>query len=194
MIEGIRWKFVAAIGVLAMAVSLLSGGLSGIRFGMLLVRAFVGGALFTVLAAGLNILMIRFFPEIFESGTAFAAESDDEGTGRHVDIVMPAENPGYPAAETENIDSQTSDTDGAESGIPEQEEKNDTASDVEPESSEEDNVGDVGDLDRFSADFSDVEDDSIPSTRSVSEVLGMETDPQEIAQAIQTVIKREKKG
>lgn len=192
MIEGIHWKFVAVTSVIAMAVSLLSGGLSGIRFGMLLIRALIGGVLFGVLAVGLNILMKRFFPEIFEGETTFIAESDETEIGKHVDIVMPAENPEPSVSDAEANSSESTGEEDEKSGITKEEERNDSA--IDSESSEEENVGVIGDLDKFSADFSDVEDDSAKSSRSVSEVMGVETDAQEIAQAIQTVIKREKKG
>ena len=92
MLNDIRWKFGAVTAILAMAVSLLSGGLSGIGFGTLIIRALIGGVLFAGLAFGLNILIARLFPEIldFYSETESAGGEDGTGgTGTRVDIECP---------------------------------------------------------------------------------------------------------
>jgi uncharacterized membrane protein len=68
VIDEIRWKFVASVAIIAMAVSMISGGLSGITFSVLIFRALAGGIAFTVLAVGVNLMIVRFFPEILDSG------------------------------------------------------------------------------------------------------------------------------
>ena len=193
VMEGIRWKFVAALSVIAMAVSLLSGGLAGIRFGTLLVRAFVGGVLFAVLSVGLNFFIVRFFPELFEDDTAFGTESDEAGPGGRIDIVMPAEMPGASSAGSE--DSGLEAFPGAEAGIVgEGPDGGGGREPMERRDSADDGETVVGDLDRFSADFTDDGDDMKGSHRSMPNVPGGDREPQEIAQAIQTVMKRDKKG
>ncbi|PIE04682.1 MAG: hypothetical protein CSA76_03070 [Spirochaetales bacterium] len=79
-----------------MAVSLLSGGLSGIPFGVLLFRLAVAGAVFAVLALLLNLLFLRFFPELFEPANdeeQTDSGDDAESPGSRLNIVMPGEEP-----------------------------------------------------------------------------------------------------
>ena len=191
VIDIIRWKFVAAVAIIAMAVSLLSGGLSGIRFGVLITRALIGGVVFTVLAVGLNLLVARLFPEILDSGIADEAESnpDADAPGSRVNIVMPAEAPGVTAglddAGVESAVSVNGDVDENDKDI----------GTVEPVDERSDrNADSMGDLDRFTGSFSDLDDDTTGSGNSTSDGLGGDHDPEELAQAIQTVIKRDEKG
>ncbi len=83
MIKYLSWKFIAVIAVLAMAVSMFSGGLGGVSFGELSVRALVSGAVFALLAVVMNLVLVRFFPELLQSGT-----DDSDGLGGNVDILM----------------------------------------------------------------------------------------------------------
>jgi len=187
VIENINWKFVATVAIIAMAVSLLSGGLGGIPFGILITRALIGGVVFLILAFGLNLLLSRVFPEIWETSsggdgeTAHTDESDSEGEhpGSRVDIVLPAEQPETSAG----VDSADESTGDGETVIEELE---------EAETSEEPQVDN---LDRFSGSFSDVDEDlqGAGKTNSHSGPAG-DHDPEEIAQAIHTVIKRDEKG
>lgn len=191
MIDNIRWKFVAAVAILAMAVSLLSGGLGGIRFGVLITRALIGGVVFTALAIGINLLVARLFPEILEDIGAGTVEADTGGStpGSRVDITMPAEAPGVPGAPEDVDESPRS---GGSGDLPSEEEEigEVEALEEEPEKSGET----IGDLDRFSSDFSDIDEDEPTKTRSSSDGPGGDHDPEELAQAIQTVIKRDNKG
>ena len=195
MIEGIRWKFVAVVGVIAMAVSLLSGGLAGIRFGMLLMRALLGGTVFTVFAVGLNLFIVRFFPELFEAETSYAGDADDISLGSRVDIVMPAEEPGSPSYEPVGADSEGLAAEGGSPAVS----SSDGGAIGEAEAgggwTNQDEASAVGDLDRFSADFAEADDGAPDSNRRrESSVPGGDREPQELAQAIQTVMKRDKKG
>jgi len=187
VIDNINWKFVATVAIIAMAVSLLSGGLGGIPLGILITRALIGGVVFLILAFGLNLLLNRFFPEIWETaggGNDETSPGDDtdydgESPGSRVDIVLPAEQP-----EPSDGDESPGESKGdGDAGIEELE---------EAETSEEPQVDN---LDRFSGSFSDVDED-LQGTGSSSSRSGPagEHDPEEIAQAIHTVIKRDEKG
>ncbi len=186
----IRWKFVAVIAILAMAVSLLSGGLSGVGLGVLLLRTLIGGVLFAALAVVLNLLIARVFPEILEfsdeSGTTGETDSEDdlqEGTGTRVNIVMPAESPGTVSSEDDLVFPAAGES--ADSGVSE------TPGDNNDEEIEE--AEPMGDLDRFSGDFSDV-GESKSSRSSIGDGVMGNHDFEEVAQAIHTVISRDEKG
>jgi membrane protein implicated in regulation of membrane protease activity len=192
VIDEIRWKFVASVAIIAMAVSMISGGLSGIAFGVLMFRALVGGIAFTVLAVGVNLLIVRFFPEILESGEFDGSENltDSNEVGGRVNIVMPADDaPGPVEDEVDMNDSPAAEEaiagtviDRSEVDVPEE----------LPSASDTDNLED---LDRFSGAFNEVDAaEGSGSSAKTYDGPGADNDPQEIAQAIQTVMKRDEKG
>ena len=186
VIDNIRWKFVAVVAIIAMAVSLLSGGLSGIRIGVLIMRALMGGVAFTVLAIGLNLLVARIFPEILDTGSAVEAgiSPEADAPGSRVNIVMPSEAPGVSdILDDAGNGNAVSDTGDAN----EIDENNEGIETVEP-------VDSMDDLDRFSGSFSESDDDKPGSQRSNTNGPGDDYDPEELAQAIHTVIKRDEKG
>lgn len=175
--ESIRWKFVAVTAILAMAVSLLSGGLGGIRLMTLLFRALAGGAVFAVMAVVLNVLALRFYPEIFSSPDEF--ENDSISSPR-VDIIVGDETEGDSGA------GARTDEGAAEA---------DEALDGETEDTLEgpDN-GNAGDLESFSDTFTDSDEEKSGGSVVSSDVLDGEYQVEEIAQAVHTVIERDKKG
>lgn len=191
----IRWKFVVVVAILAMTVSLLSGGLSGIGLGTLLLRALIGGLIFALLAVGLNLLVARFFPEILNfynevdvSGGGGRTAGDDDVTGTRIDIVMPSEGPG-------NVDSDTASRAGEVNAgeVPADGESSQGNENGEAETGAETGAEPIGDLDRFSSDFSDL-DDERPGKSSPGDGPMADHDVEEIAQAIHTVITRDGKG
>ncbi len=194
VIDNINWKFVAAVAIIAMAVSLLSGGLGGIPLGILITRALIGGVVFLILAVGLNLLLNRFFPEILEAqenitgGAAAGKNEDDElvSPGSRVDIVLPAEQPGSGDSENGEPKDTPSESRGKTDG---------DASDGEIEELEDADQAQMDNLDRFSGSFSEIDDD-IAGTGASSRKseAGGDHDPEELAQAIHTVITRDEKG
>ena len=174
--ESIRWKFVAAAAVLAMAVSLFSGGLGGIRLTVLLFRALIGGAVFAVMAVGLNILALRLYPELFFSPDG---PEDDSISSSRVDIMV-GDEARSDLGEGEPIDTEAS----AETAEGE--------SDNIPGGPDDENSGD---LESFSDAFNNHSDDEKSGgSRVPSDVLDGEYEVEEIAQAVHTVIERDKKG
>ncbi|MDF1569282.1 MAG: hypothetical protein P1P77_14780 [Spirochaetaceae bacterium] len=192
MIDEIRWKFVVSVAIIAMAVSMISGGLSGIAFSVLIFRALTGGVAFTVLAVGVNLLIVRFFPEILDSGEfdGSDASAGDEEVGGRINILMPAEDPISPG-EDEEVPENTPVPDEVVAGTVIDESEAGEPEELLPVSDSEN----LDDLDRFSGTFDQV-DDNEASASSVKSYdgPGADNDPQEIAQAIQTVMKRDKKG
>lgn len=185
MAKLIRWKVIAIAGIIAMAVSLTSGGISGVRLGALLLRAVVGGGLFAAFAVGVNILVARVFPEIIDSGYAPGEESEGEAEmAQHVDIVVPEVNP-----------LRSDDDDGMGAEVLADENDSEPATPVV--SLEDDGVADpreLPDLDRFSDAFEEQKENEPGSSATQSDVPGGDKDPGELAQAIHTVLARDEKG
>ena len=186
VIDNINWKFVASVAIIAMAVSLLSGGLAGIPLGVLIIRALVGGVIFLIFALGLNLLINRFIPEIWESPgnepDAVTTGEMDSGTGSpgsRVDIVLPAENPDSTTGEQSEVVSNGESVDDVE----------------ELEEVESVETAHLDDLEHFSGSFSEDDDDiEGTGTSSTKGGPGGDHDPEELAQAIHTVITRDEKG
>jgi len=166
----IRWRFVAASAILAMAVSLLIGGLRGIRLGTLVIRASIGSVVFTVLAIGINLLVVKLFPEFFDSMDSKGTEYNGDGRsqGSLVDITLPTE-------ESESSE----EVGGSANGVAKQ---------------GSDGIAPVNESDRFPDSFSEVDGNFYGSKKDESSALGSERDPEELAQAIHTVITRDERG
>ena len=183
MIDNINWKFVAATAIIAMAVSLLSGGLGGVPFGVLVLRAVIGAFVFLVLGIGINLVLNRYFPELWEDTTDESHESDTvseadrKAPGGRVDIVLPAEHPEVPGnGEIEELDGEEPEDDV--------EELKETATEEEAP---------LDNLDSFSGTFVEVDNEESGAVSSSSS-SGGDHNPAEIAQAIHTVIERDEKG
>jgi hypothetical protein len=91
----INWKVVVGSGAVAVVLSLLTGIISGVSFGTLLLRAIMWGALFCGAGAGGSFLVSKYLPELFAVATETESEADGEApeTRQNVDIVLPDENP-----------------------------------------------------------------------------------------------------
>jgi hypothetical protein len=80
----VKWSVIA--GTFGLVMSFLVGLLSGAGFPMVLIRAFVFGAAFFLLAALLWLLINNFVPELLESGPVH--ENSEEIPGSRVDISL----------------------------------------------------------------------------------------------------------
>jgi predicted lipid-binding transport protein (Tim44 family) len=174
----IDWKIIAGLGGFAFIISLLTGLVSGVQFGILLLRAIVGGAVFAGLGFGGGYLIEKFLPELLHGETATSREE----TGGTVDIVVndkeeeeevkekPAEaalsseagstdNEEGPEAETEDQDSfveeveETASMEGEETVETIETEDEDDAEVVEELTDADDTVEALPEIDSFSDSF-----------------------------------------
>jgi len=144
-----------------MAFSFLIGGVKGIGLGTLTIRASIGAAVFTVLAIGINLLLVNLFPEFFDEAKSANSRGEDGSLGSRVDITLSSE----AADNSANGGFESTAARGGE----------DIASVNEPGLFSDSDVGEV---------HSNPQDNE-------SSVLGSERDPEELAQAIHTVIARD---
>lgn len=164
MLDEIRWKFVTVFSISAMALSMLSGGLSGIGLEVILIRALISGLVFALIAALLNVIVSRYFPEFFTSEEMFSG--DEESLGQHVDIMSDDEIDHSPVDYSKEV-------------------REDNVEKVM------ENVIDVDEAETTLSQWDALPNKEIVSTE---EILGSDHDPAEIAKAIQTVINRDEKG
>jgi len=190
MFDNLRWKFILIISILAMIVSIISGGIHGIRFGVILTRAALGGVVFGVLAVFLNLLAVKFFPELTGDTSGEVPEINEENTaGSNIDITLSSETPEKHGSEEENLNSSGS----SESSDPADVETGNSESEVLPTDQF------PGDIDKYSGTFEDAGTDKVSGLEShgtgrTSGASGFENDPEELAKAIKTVIRRDEKG
>lgn len=80
----VNWRFISGFSIVAMALALLSGGLAGVPLNTLLLRVVLAGFVFAGIAAALNMVSTRYFPELQLLGNMPSSET--ETPGKHVDI------------------------------------------------------------------------------------------------------------
>jgi len=86
----INWKVVVGSGAVAVVLSLLTGIISGVSFGTLMLRAVMWGALFCGAGAGISFVVSKYLPELQSLPKKPESQADE---ARNVDIVLPGENP-----------------------------------------------------------------------------------------------------
>jgi hypothetical protein len=87
----IDWKKIAIAAAAALLLSILAGVIRGVSFGPLALRALAFALLAGVLVQVIILVVRRYLPELSDGGQAPAEFSEDEDTGRNVDIVLPPE-------------------------------------------------------------------------------------------------------
>jgi len=88
----INWKVVIGSGAVAVVLSLLTGVISGVSFGTLLLRALMWGVIFCGVGSGVSYVISKYLPELFSSSASGRTKETAEQPN-NVDIVLPDENP-----------------------------------------------------------------------------------------------------
>lgn len=203
----VNWKVVLWCGVGGFALSLLVGIIGGVTFGALVLRAFLWGVVFGALGGACYYVISRFLPELI-GGAAQPAPAD---TGENVDIVLPDENPhasqDEPSEFAEELDSESRDSADSDEMVEEVEEappgeqsraRRSSAAENDGFFSEVNDRGGVADeLPEFGSEADTFGSaPSMPRPRkdkgAANDVLG--ADPEEVARAIRTVLKKDQKG
>lgn len=84
----IQWKPVAVSALLAFIIVVVTAGISGVPFGVLLFRAVLGALIFGAGALGVQYLVAKFLPELVESGDGVDSSNGAPEAGGSVDIVI----------------------------------------------------------------------------------------------------------
>ena len=215
----ISWKVVVGSGAVAVVLSLLTGIISGVSFGTLMLRAVMWGALFCGAGAGVSYVISKYLPEL--QSLPKKPEGKAEEARPKVDIVLPDENPHAGSEEEDESyglfeeadapprqsggegpreQSAGEDSDGA-TMVEEVEEthhdrgassRSGTAEEL-PDLEDGEEGGPAGPQGGFqSQGLSDIT--SVSGRGSTIDVMGHEADTEEIARAIRTALKKDQKG
>ncbi len=112
----INWKVSAVFAGAAFILSILSGAIAGVGFGLLLLRAILGAVAFAVVGAGVSLVIARYLPELKKLSDAEDRSDARQPGGRNVDIVIPQEEPGIYSDDEESSEGpESGELDGEES-------------------------------------------------------------------------------
>ncbi len=117
----INWKVGGITAAAAFVISIFSAGISGVSFGLLLLRAIISAVVFGALGTGVYLLIKQQLPELFGAAPADTGEKDKD-IGSNVDIVLDDD-----ISNAEVVGAGTEDDD---SDIPEAEAVNEDEQDV----------------------------------------------------------------
>ena len=201
-----NWKVIAVFAGVGVFLSLLFGVFTGNPFGVVFFRVLLSGAA----AAGMGFVLLfvvgRFLPEVG------GGSSRAEAMGEHIDIVLPGENPhdssgeqaedsvadSALAADTGSEASDVEEVDGLE---PEQGSAEPEPGDAEDEAVEPQEIGTAGGLEpegeAESAGIGGPEGDRVDSLGGRAGSVkagGQEQDPEVVARAVRTMMKRDEEG
>ena len=207
------WKIIAASGTIAFLFSFISGLFGSVSLGVLFFRAVLGAIIFGVLGFGILILIRRFLPELFELKSGLTGESNEDFSNiENVQSVSTdAEEPtpekqvidisigeevenSEPVLNSENSTVQVDDDSNSNEIVDEI---------VESEKTEDSdqipgNIDVLPDMGEFSNSFESAE--NIDSNNSSSagavtlDIMGEEQDPELVARAVRTMVKKDQEG
>lgn len=207
-----NWKIPAVSAGGAFLLSLLVGLIGRVGFGTAILRGLMWALLFGGFAFGVDYLLRRFLPELFD-----AVEGETEDSERTVDITLDEENPlheeGADTAEDIPAAAKSADEPGEadEEGADPLEAGFDDDSEEVAELEQVDETEEVADGDTPAEDR---EEDSLPSFDAVEtafvasgaeeqdaeqpalsiDALGIEEDPATVARAVRTVMNKDMEG
>lgn len=204
----ISWNFAAGAAGSAFLLSAAVGLISGVGFGSLLLRALASGLLFALMAAGGELLMRSFFPELLpespsgDRSEASAEEESETVSGAAVDITVDDEEP-------DTVEGQ--ERSSGDEFVEEVEQRNpEPQLAVETEESDDgvenlesvDSMQELPSLDGFSDSFESSygnDEESAPvsggSAKDVDvDIMGEAQSAGEVAQAVKTMLKRDQEG
>jgi len=207
------WKMIAVIASLAFLFSFISGLIGSVGFGIILIRAIFGTVIFAALGFGISLLLRRFLPELFEinAKTVLEAEvnssqkqneSDElpditgevEGNS-HIDISIGNEKEDFAV---EMVQSETPGLEkSGESELVDEIEESETKLDVGQETNNiPSNIDVLPDMGEFSNSFNGL--DNIGSSGGAGaatlDIMGEEHDPELVAKALRTMVKKDQEG
>jgi hypothetical protein len=203
------WKLSAIIAAFAFFFSFIAGVLGSVSFGIILFRALFGAVIFGAIGFGISFLLRRYLPEIFESDSHMESE----------DFVKESdlnENQSEITSSTE----LTGEMQGIDISIGDEEQKVDSESALEEDMSVNQegelveemhesigsasmdsvpaNIDVLPDMGAFSGSFENTEDtdgNGSGKTGAVTlDIMGEEQDPELVAKALRTMVKKDQEG
>ncbi len=202
------WKMIAVIATLAFLFSFISGLIGSVGFGIIIIRAIIGAILFAGIGYGISILLRKFLPELFETHAETDLVSDENLSQKQelpvngkpqIDISIGSDKEEF-AVEMAPVDSPDLDSEsGAEDKSALVDEITESTSEVD-EAAEDNhipsNIDVLPDMGVFSNSFNSAEDlDSSGTSGPVTlDIMGEEQDPELVAKALRTMVKKDQEG
>ena len=213
-----NWKVIAVFGGIGFVISLLAGVLGGVAFTTILWRSILGAAGFGALGFGITYLIDKYLPEL--TGAEGEPEPGAGGVDIVIeDEAMPPREsePAYSGSvfgegdeESEEGDSfveeveetveESEEDEGFRDQETEEEVSEETAEFIPTDiTSDIDTLPDIGELsgsfegggESYVQDYDSGSTGGRKGSSSTVDMLGEEKDPQEIAKAVQTIMKKE---
>lgn len=211
------WKIPAVAAGGAFLLSFFIGLAGHVGFGILVLRAVIWGVVFGALAFGIDQLFRKYLPEIYGNEAADLTDDPMDVTKdeeRTVDITLEEENPVTVEGSSDDGESRDEIEGSDESvGASAEEEglvvENDRSEEVEEletidepgksaGESESDDIpeGEFADFEAVETTFSDssVEEDTGARHVESVDVLGIDEDPETVARAVRTFMKKDQEG
>lgn len=214
-----NWKIAGFFGAFGFVVSLIAGIFGGVGFGMILLRSLAAGVVFGGLGIGITYAVKRFLPELMEPGGSGPSASDGGGIDIVLEAEEPVSNRenAAPSVNDEKDEDfieeieEVRDEDSSDPLLRTGASNDEDLTELEDVSEGIDSLPDIGELaDRFSGSESADADrettangysggagytggglDSLGSGGKGNNVLGSDVDPQTVAKAIKTIMKKD---
>ncbi len=196
------WKIIAGIATLAFLFSFIFGLIGAVGFGIIIVRAIIGAVVFAGLGYGISILLRKFLPELFEINSESILMSEENLSQNQEDSVE--EKPQIDisiGSDKEDFAMAAADTSGLKTNVENElvDEITESKSDTN-EAAEDDqipsNIDVLPDMAVFSNSFNSEDNlDSSGTSGAVTlDIMGEEQDPELVAKALRTMVKKDQEG
>lgn len=216
----INWKLPAYCAGGAFLLSILAGAIGGVRFGTLLLRALIGGSLIGGLAFGIDFLLRQYLPELYEGFSedgrnvdiTIADENphsntgDGEQTGESARVERGLPSGDHSIDEGSDDSHAEQDVGMGDDDVSEVEELGSAEGNSKPQTSAEsqnasqgasggDSSSDLPSFDTVEESFKEETASSGPTDDITSvDVMGTGEDPEVVAKAVRTIMKRDQEG
>ncbi|MCD6396314.1 MAG: hypothetical protein J7L71_02120 [Spirochaetaceae bacterium] len=198
------WKMIAVIATLAFLFSFISGLIGSVGFGIIIIRAIIGAVIFAGIGYGISILLRKFLPELFEaqiesdlvSEENLPQKQEDSVEGKpQIDISIGSDKEDF-AMEMAAVDNSGLETNVDSALVDEIKESKSDVDEVAEDSLIPTNIDVLPDMAEFSNSFNSTEDiDGSGSTEAVTlDIMGEEQDPELVAKALRTMVKKDQEG
>ncbi len=196
----LNWKLPAVSAGVAFILAFISATVGGVQFGAMLLRSLIAAVIFGALGIGVDMLIKHYLPELAGGDAEGSEESETEESVQRaenggVDITLDEENP-------HNVGASQLET-GNEGTSPTSETAEEPGSEIAGDEMIED-VEEVEELENGDDEFSNAhsEDDDedegrafqAPESGATIDVMGDEQDPETVAKAVRTLLKKDEEG
>ncbi|RKX87032.1 MAG: hypothetical protein DRP57_00020 [Spirochaetes bacterium] len=183
-----KWRVSTFTFIGGFVLSLFTGLIAGNPFGVVFLRSLLSGIVIGGVGTGVVFVFNKYFAElVVDTGKDESGKEEGEG----IDIVLPEENP-HIVNDDDTIEEVEEVVDEMEEAEPE--EKSEQVSDAEPVIEKSAVDDSLPDLDSLAMDSLNTGKASVSVPMGHTESLGLETDPETLAKAVRSFMKKDEEG